>query len=179
MVTQPVSFARETLIAYREWQSAKECYYDKITRFYVDVNAKPIGFKTTDFCWMCQLGTFMQTTKQTLLEKYALIDLDNRCGPAYQRFAIHTTYEVDNEIGLGYEGSTRRIWLEGVCRVFDAGSVPACENVTTEQHVDYATFAYAEGFSWGENPSCASRRRDYVNYFRETERKSRLSLQFM
>ena len=170
MVTLPITFARETFRAYREWQSTTECYYDKVVRFQFD--PKPEGFKTKDFCWMCQLSTFIQITNITL-DKYALIDLDDRRGPVLQRFALHTTYECVNEIKASYEESSRLIWLEGICRILGEAIVPDCANITTK-HVDYATYAYAEAFSWASNTFCAIRLSEYVDLFRAAENRSRI-----
>ena len=167
MVSQPVSFAHETFAAYRAWvaqRSGGECYYDTVVRFVSTAS----GVDRQLYCWMCQLLTFMQTTNLTL-DKYALVDLDNKTGAVYQRFAIHTTWER-HPMGPSYGQSSQMVVREGLCRALGADSVPECSTVDLNA-VNSLSFSYA-GWPWMHSDS-VSHRDTYVEMFRLTELATR------
>jgi len=190
---KPVAFARETFAAYREWVAAArgECYFDAVLRFIAAASTRAperglfaalLGAVTptptptrlpgkpdinlSEFCWMCPLGTFLQTTGMTL-GMYALINVDDA---AYQRFAIHTPYEpAFDPLELAYAPTARRAVEEGLCRARGADVVPSCAGVGRE-FIDVATFTYSD-YTWARrNESHLDR---YVAPFRAAERASR------
>ena len=169
MVSQPVSFARNTFAAFRLWTASRkggECYFDTVTRF---SNEEPADIKQA-FCWMCQLGTFLQTTEQTL-EQYNMANLDNPHGTLYQRFAIHTTSDR-NEGDDEYNKSSRRVVSEGLCRVLGY-ALPACSSVARD-YVDSVTFMYARWVWIFPSESKERHLNTYLRHFRAIEEHSRL-----
>ena len=162
MVSQPIAFAHETFAAYRAWvaqRSGGECYYDTVVRFVNTASAVDRQL----YCWMCQLLTFMQFTQT--LDKYALVDLDNKTGAVYQRYAIHTTWER-HPMGPSYGQSSQMVVREGLCRALGADYVPECCTVNVNV-VDALSFSYA-GWPW-INCGSASHREKYVEMFRLAE----------
>ena len=166
MITQPVSFARETFVAYREWitNSHSECFFDSVTR-YLDLVLPPRRVYMGAYCWMCQLLTFLQLDEHAA-DAYALIDVDD-VRNTYQRFAIHTTYDRTNGTlkDETYEEKSRLAVLQGLCRVLGEVLLPECAGVG-RAFVDEVTFVYAAGLRFG-NPSINARRLDhYITAFR-------------
>ena len=178
MVSQPVAFARETFPAFRAWMLEHHgtCYFDAVARFHTD--SPPIGILAdllrvfamrkkehlvrSSFCWMCQLGTFMQVSGRTL-SSYNMVDLDDDSGQVYQRMAIHGTYDAD-ETG-DFVSSARRAVREGLCRVLGQATLPDCASVD-HSYVDRVTFAYAD-FPWAQPAARAAMRvKQYVSAFR-------------
>ena len=118
---------------------------------------------------MCQVAAFMQLSGRTL-DLYNMVDLDDVHGVAYQRFAIHTTYELDGT----YEETSRRIVLEGLCRALGDVVVPACAEVGRAL-VDHMTFSYAVavgGWTW-THPGQQRRLDTFLLRFQAAERESR------
>lgn len=90
MVVQPVTFHRDAFKAYRQWcrRVKNECYTDAVVRFIDELTSK--GVYT--FCWMCQLLTFMNHTRQTI-DLYQSVDVDSAASTPIKSFGLHVTYE--------------------------------------------------------------------------------------
>lgn len=136
MVTQPVTFHRSTLAAYRAWfeDTKGKCYVDAVAEFVAS------GLDPSPFCWMCQLGTFLDVTNATR-DQYELVDLDAGVGEPYQRLAVHTTWEL---MGLGNYGDASKAYVrQGVCRALGPRVLPECAAVNTAV-LNQITYLYAE-----------------------------------
>lgn len=166
MVTQPIVFVRETLAAYRDWHKRVkgDCYYDSVSRFYSENH----GLVKGTFCWMCQLDTFIRFTGITE-DAYHFVDLDDVISATtYQRYGIHTSYEGPD---LSFEMKSRRVVLEGLCRVFQE-NMADCYNVDDDS-INYATFSYAF-FNWQQISKVkSSHLNDWSERFQNTEYCSR------
>lgn len=120
MVSQPVAFHRSTFAAYRAWykRAHGRCYLDDVARMLSE--QPPVD--VVPYCWMCQLGTFVNTTGETAGE-YDFVDLDAPTDRPYQRMAVHVKWEAAP--GLDYDASSQLVANQGLCRV--AGDrVPGC-----------------------------------------------------
>ena len=220
MVSQPVSFARATLPAYRAWirqtagsrqpplpfggtrQNASRCYLDEVSDFIRErsrVVAGPRGW--TRFCWMCQLGTFLQLahSRAALVklppslgqgwsqahwrmhaEPYNLQDLDERRSPSpYMRFAAHVSWEPNDKLwrAAPYARKAAAIVEAGLCRALGNASSRLCMNESSHTSVrreliDDMSFRYCE-FSWGEPRHRESRIGSYLEHLWRAERASR------
>lgn len=140
MVTQPVSFHRSTFVAYREWfvKTKGKCHLDAVIEYLAIANQPTL--RPLLFCWMCQLGTFIDVTQQTS-DKYALVDLDNGT-QIYQRLAVHTTYEKGGFTDVA--NASRAYQLQGLCRFLPDEWIKSCANESSTLP-DSVTFTYA---SW-------------------------------
>jgi GDP-mannose transporter len=154
MVSQPVSFHRSTFKAYRDWYEAEKgiCYVDSVNAL---VNSSLDVFP---FCWMCQLGTFLAVTGDTL-PFYDMVDLDSADNPPYQRLAIHATYENNN---LPYGNASNQIVREGLCRAVSAHVLSECRHQDTS-FVDRMTFHYA---GWDFNSTMQDKTKTIGGYLR-------------
>ena len=163
MMTQPVSFARETFPAYRSWmvEVRHECYFDAVTRH---MTARP----PRDFCWMCQLLTFLQISNRTR-EGYNLVDVDDRSesGTPYQRFALHVS-DWENENGFSV---AERAMQHGLCRAFGADVFAACSGVD-RSWLDTLSFKYVSDWMLGR-PGNALHLSRYIDKLRAAELESR------
>jgi hypothetical protein len=142
MVSQPVSFHRSTLKAFRAWYNREkgQCYLDR-----VDELVKS-GVPVDTFCWMCQLGAFLAMTNETLAH-YDMVDLDSLSSAPYQRLSIHTTYEGN---GLPFADASDQIVREGLCRAAGPTVLAGCLDQTTD-YIDGVTFNYA-GWNFASTP---------------------------
>ena len=132
MVSQPVAFHRSTFAAYRAWykRTRGRCYLEDVARMLRETTppVDPLWF-----CWMCQLGTFVNATGLTAGE-YDMVDVDAPTDRPYQRLAIHVNYEMAP--GADYDASSRLIANQGLCRV--AGdAVPGCAGAPAEYLQDH------------------------------------------
>ena len=163
MVTQPVPFAPKTLSAYRDWVAERNpgsCYYDKVLEF---ITRKELKLKEYSFCWMCQLGTFLATSKRTL-ELYQLADIDDKRGAAYIRFGTHVKYEPRALAKvLTYEERARKTVRGGLCRALGKDLIPDCSDEDVKYTADL-TFSYSSA-KWRQRAN-AARLRDFVDNFR-------------
>ena len=163
MVTQPVPFLRATLPAYREWlnetaakrseygmkmgwrnPNASGCLADETARFRTLLTWRNMWKR---YCWMCQLGTFLEITGRTrgaynlvYLERTTNTRHSNASAP-YQRMAMHVTYEYGTTAGLGYLHDALLIVHEGLCRALGNKTVPTCAGVG-RSFVDNISFGY-------------------------------------
>lgn len=176
MVTQPVPFARRTFAEYRDWmretvstrrhlkhesKGVKPCLLDEISRFR---QIRPTKHQYHNFCWMCQLGTFLNLTNQTANRApYNLIQLDDLSHWPYQRHALHMTWEHR----VGYNYSLTRIVHEGLCRALGNATLPTCANASNLL-VNTQTFRYTI-VRWGANPRASERLSSYVDNLRRAE----------
>ena len=179
MVTQPITFMGSTMVAYREWVRAtlrrrrqqaeppqgneRTCYVDEVSRMR-GVLSKELWRR---FCWMCQLGTFLNMTGTTL-ESYELVNLDDKnSSTIYQRLGSHLTWEPYHS----YQYTMLRNTHEGLCRALGNATVPMCTGVGSWL-VDAQTFRYST-LRWAFNPRAPARLADYVANFRLAEVESR------
>lgn len=109
------------------------------------------------------------------MKKYTFVNWDTDSGPPYQRFAIHTTYEPPRDVDAAqqsYDQTSRRIVLEGLCRVLGTEVIPACENAS-QSFVSFVTFSYVGYIRWGVSVTVPRLKR-YVAHFQAVEFLSRL-----
>lgn len=140
MVSQPVTFHRKSLKAYRDWHKSNggRCYLDAVAASLDSVKPDVLNF----FCWMCQLGSFINNTGTTA-ELYDFVDLDAPTDHPYQRMAIHTTYE--KAPGLDYDASSKLMVKQGLC--WSVGhQLAGCKDVALDYLHDHL-FKYYD-FQW-------------------------------
>jgi hypothetical protein len=156
MVSQPVAFHRSTFAAYRAWykQAHGACYLDDVARMLSETD------DTFCFCWMCQLGTFVNVTGLTASE-YDMVDVDAPTEHPYQRLAVHVTYEMAP--GADYDASSRLIANQGLCRAAGA-LVPGCAGAPLNYLHDYL-FKYTVNYEWAAD--AASKEREAAAYVGE------------
>jgi hypothetical protein len=173
MVSQPVTFARETFAAYRAWVRARrgQCYFDAVVQFYLETSKEKEESHSSSsswidgraFCWMCQLNTFLQLSGERF-GAYNMIDLDDIDNKSpYQRFAIHTTYEL---IGL----QPPQVLLRGLCRALGSATVSSCVGVNFD-NINSITFSYV-GYDWAHSYQ-QQKLSAYTERFRAAEWESR------
>ena len=167
MTSQPVTFHRSTLAAYREWYTAAHngtCYLDGVVRMLHKLGPITKG----RYCWMCQLGTFLNMTGITA-DLYDLVNLDQPTPHPYQRMAVHVPYEpwggrldgcaesknmslahklgscMDKE-SLKRMATSEVAMRQGMCLALGASAVPECANMSTkyvrERMFNYASYDY-------------------------------------
>lgn len=126
MVSQPVTFHRSTFAAYRDWYKKRNgtCYVDDVVRALETVDPGLMGA----YCWMCQLGTFLNTTGITT-DLYDFVDLDTPTHVPYQRMSVHTTYEMAH--GSDFNGTNVLAVTQGLCLSLGPAVVPECAGVDT------------------------------------------------
>jgi len=160
MVSQPVAFHRSTFAAYRAWykRTRGRCHLDDVARMLSE--RPPVDLLW--FCWMCQLGTFVNATGLTAGE-YDMVDVDAPTDRPYQRLAIHVNYEMAP--GADYDASSRLIANQGLCRV--AGDrVSGCAGAPLDYLHDHL-FKY-HTYEWGADAS--SKEREAAAYVSEVRR---------
>ena len=150
MVSQPVTFHRSTLAAYRDWyrNTRGACYLDGVARALDTVNSTAI----MSFCWMCQLGTFINTTGITA-DLYDLVDVDARTAHPYQRLAVHVPYELAP--GADFDASSAMAVRQGLCLALGKGVLPECAGASTD-YVLGRMFTY-NTLAWKASPSAKAR----------------------
>ena len=122
------------------------------------------------FCWMCQLGTFLELTERTR-QVYNLITLEDIRAVPYQRMGMHITYEHN---GTGYLQAVLRVVHEGLCRALGSTIVPICKDVG-RLYVDGISFSYGgpSGYTWRHNVHAGDQLEGYIARFRAAELASR------
>lgn len=144
MVSQPITFALSTFASFRQWfyKSKGLCYEDRLSQ--IPEKHQP------NFCWMCQLGTYLERaqTKDDEDRKYWYHHLnDAELGP-FLRFSTHVTHEpynstppvVDPTI---YRKSVNEVMKQGLCRAFGDVIFHICRNQSHFDYVNLVTFLYA------------------------------------
>ena len=142
MVTQPVVFALSTFSSFRKWfhRSRGVCYEDKLATISPQYYYR--------FCWMCQLGTYLQrgNPEKTDSEQYWYHDLDEPKSEPIIRYSAHLTYEQSRDVNCPkatcYEKNTNEIIKQGLCRAFGLSIFHACSNYLDFSYVNEVTFSY-------------------------------------
>ena len=143
MVTQPVTFALSTFSSFRDWfySSKGRCYEDQLSHL------SPDHYQL--FCWMCQLGTYLERGKptQSEYEKYWFQHMENATLEPILRYAIHVSYEPYHgqqcKEQKCYEKSANEIIRQGLCRVFSPPLLKACPKYSNLYYINRVTFLYA------------------------------------
>jgi GDP-mannose transporter len=143
MVTQPIAFSVSTFSSFREWfyKSKRRCYEDQLS------SLPPIHYAM--FCWMCQLGTYLESgqTSQTEYEKYWYQHLDNKTLEPILRYSIHLPHEPYNNQTCKdqecYEKFANEIITQGLCRAFGPSRFKICTNYSKLDYIHKVTFLYA------------------------------------
>ncbi len=143
MVTQPVTFSQSTFASFRRWfhETKGKCYEDHLSQLSSD--------NYPFYCWMCQLGTYLErgNPEQTEYEKYWFQHLDNSTIEPMMRYSIHVTYEPFNsercEEPKCYEKSANEIVRQGLCRAFGSSIFHFCINYPNLDYIYNVTFLYA------------------------------------
>jgi hypothetical protein len=116
MATQPITFALSTFAAFRKWfyEFQKVCYEERLAQ----LDAKHFGA----FCWMCQLGAYLERAYpiQNECQLYWYQHMDNPLLEPILRYSIHVTYEgydsPDCQKYSCYEKTTNEVVKQGLCR---------------------------------------------------------------
>ena len=143
MVTQPVTFALSTFSSFRQWfyETYNKCYEDRLSQLSSD--------NYLWFCWMCQLGTYLEkgNPKQNDYKKYWFQHLDNQTLEPMLRYSIHVTYEpyasARCEEPECYEKTANEVIGQGLCRAFGSFIFDFCTNYSNFSYVNNVTFFYA------------------------------------
>ncbi|CAF1140148.1 unnamed protein product [Adineta ricciae] len=145
MVTQPVTFARTTFLAFREWfyETKSKCYEDHLTQL------SSVHYQ--EFCWMCQVGSYLERghAKKNDYDRYWYQHFDNESLEPMIRFAIHVPYEpflasaIQCREVICYEKSVNEIIRQGLCRAFGPSIFPVCMHNINFNYVNNVTFSYA------------------------------------
>ncbi|CAF1400705.1 unnamed protein product [Adineta steineri] len=143
MVTQPVTFSLSTFSSFRQWfnESKGKCYEDQI------VQLSPNYYQ--EFCWMCQLGTYLERghPQKSEYEKYWFHHLDNETVEPILRYSIHVPYEPYNskvcQEPKCYEKSMNEVIREGLCRAFGSVIFEFCTKYLHLHYINNVTFSYA------------------------------------
>ena len=144
MVSQPVTFALSTFASFRRWfyQSKGTCYEDQLAQL------APAYYQ--EFCWMCQLGTYLERghPMKSDSRKYWFQHLDNQTLEPMLRYAIHVPYEpyasTKCQERQCFEQTANEVITEGLCRAFGSSIFPSCVNHTQIRYVNRVTFSYAQ-----------------------------------
>ena len=169
MVTQPVTFALSTFRSFREWfhKTNRICYEDRIATL------SPNYYSS--FCWMCQLGTYLERGRPPKddYEKYWFHNLDNSTLQPILRYSIHVTYEKHGSIRCSgencYEKNTNEVIMQGLCRAFGPSIFRQCTNRTDFRFVDQVTFLYAHSEIQAANKSARMKvLKNYLNLLTNT-----------
>jgi hypothetical protein len=143
MVTQPVTFSLSTFSSFRQWfyETKKKCYEDQLSYL------SPYNYLW--FCWMCQLGTYLErgNPEQSEYKKYWFQHLDNNTLEPMLRYAIHVTYESYDsercEEPKCYDKSANEVIRQGLCRAFGSSIFQFCSNYRHLNYINNVTFSYA------------------------------------
>ena len=157
MVTQPVTFALSTFTLFRDWfyRSQGVCYEDRI--------AKLSSEHYPTFCWMCQLGTYLErgSPPKNDYEQYWYQDLDNPTLQPMLRYAIHVPYEPNgsNECRepICHGKNANEIITQGLCRAFGPSVFKQCTDYNDFSYVDKSTFFYANADIMAANASARAK----------------------
>lgn len=164
MVVQPLAFHRSTFEAYRNWyrESTHECYTDAVSRYLQDFS------NVQQFCWMCQLWTFMNHTGLSM-EFYQPIDIDSDKSPPFQRYAIHLTYEKHGR-RESYGQNSLSIVLQGLCNAFGEAIIPDCAGIDYA-YFDRYSYSYANHLFKTSRGAAREHARKYQMTVREIHRE--------
>jgi GDP-mannose transporter len=143
MVTQPVTFALSTFSSFRKWfyESQGLCYEDRLSE--LSIKHYPT------FCWMCQLGTYLERAYpiQNQCELYWYQHLDNPSLEPILRYAAHVTYETSYsqtcEQDKCYKKTANDAIKQGLCRAFGESMFIFCSNYSDLTYINKVTFTYA------------------------------------
>ena len=142
MVTQPVVFALSTFSSFRKWFHKTQgiCYEDKLATI------SPRFYHT--FCWMCQLGTYLErgNPHKNDSEQYWYHNFDDSKSEPIVRYAVHLTYELNGRINCSkatcYEENIRQIITQGLCHAFGMSVFQVCSNHSDFTYINELTFSY-------------------------------------
>jgi drug/metabolite transporter (DMT)-like permease len=143
MVTQPITFSRSTFSSFRRWfyETKGKCYEDHLSQLSPD--------NYFYFCWMCQLGTYLERGNpgQVEYKKYWFQHLDNSTLEPILRYSLHVTYEAINTSHCVepkcYESSTNELIKQGLCRAFGSAIFHFCTKYLHLNYINHVTFLYA------------------------------------
>lgn len=144
MVTQPVTFSLATFSSFRKWfyESKHTCYEERLAQL-------PSNFYST-FCWMCQLGTYLEkgNSARSVYNQHWYQHLDDASLEPMIRYAIHVTYEplmvAECRDPKCYDESVNAIIKQGLCRAFGSSMFHICTNYSTLAYVNKHTFLYGQ-----------------------------------
>lgn len=143
MVTQPVTFSLSTFSSFRRWfyEAKGKCYEDQLSQL------SPDNYEY--FCWMCQLGAYLERgdPEQTEYAKYWFQHFDNSTLEPMLRYSVHITYESYSykkcEEPKCYEHFTNEIIRQGLCRAFSSFIFQFCTSYSNFNYINNVTFSYA------------------------------------
>ena len=102
------------------------------------------------FCWMCQLGTYLERGHLTEMEskKYWFHHLDSATLGPFLRYSTHITYEPHNRAPqtrdpVVYSKSANKLLKQGVCRAFGPSIFKMYTNHSDLNYINLVTFSYA------------------------------------
>jgi hypothetical protein len=132
-----VAFLRRTLPEYRQWQLARgTCLEARIAAYIIDFPSPPIP---EQFCWMCQLGTFIDMAS-THRDSYYLHDCDNPSAAPAMKYVVHWSYQWT-------DWDSFKMPRDGLCRAFGAAAFAECRGIDTSsvrnEAFDYSNWNFS------------------------------------
>ena len=142
MTTQPLVFALSTFPTFRKWfhESKGVCYEDRLATL------SPKQYPT--FCWMCQIGTYLERGQSPRHDhdRYWYYHLEDSSVDPMIRYSLHVTYEPYQASHctepVCYEKSVNEIIRQGLCRAFGSSIFRVCANQSDLAYVNEVTFLY-------------------------------------
>ena len=145
MATQPVSFRLDSFLQYREFIHKKYgyCYERRVSKLIDQIRSG--NLTTTWFCWMCQLGVFLEY-KNVLGYDYVILDDPKN---VYFRYGAHLSWEhVDGTRHAGgdiyrrFSASMNALIPQALCLWFGSKVFEGCEGEKS-MYVRFMTITYA------------------------------------
>ena len=174
MTTQPLVFARTTFPTFRKWfyESKGVCYEDRLAAMSPKEYPK--------FCWMCQLGTYLERgySPKHDHDRYLYHNLDNASLEPIIRYALHVTYEPYRagfcDEPKCYAKSADEIIKQGLCRAFGSSIFEVCAHQSDLAYVNEVTFLY--GHRQIQTANSSSRSGALKNYLERLKRATTIAL---
>jgi len=132
MVSQPVTFRRDTLIRWRKFITERngKCFAQQLVDAHHHV-PKARAWPTT-FCWMCIVGTWIIATPSEG-RLYEMIRYNDQHSKGSRRFAAHVPYETPTVQWRGapipYQRLARLFLTGGLCASLGHRRAPRCNSI--------------------------------------------------
>ncbi|CAF1550377.1 unnamed protein product [Adineta ricciae] len=142
MVTQPVTFAVSTFPSFRRW------FYEDKGRCYEDHLSQLNKNHYHTFCWMCQLGSYLEKTRagQKEYDLYWYQHMDHPQLEPILRYSAHVRYEAYGKPFCPafecYEETVNIVFGQGLCRAFGPSIFHICANQSNTDYINNVTFLY-------------------------------------
>jgi len=142
MVTQPVSFRRDTFARWRSliiernqmsfaaqlvrfYEVQPACFNRSLIRSRKTKCPKPL-FRGWDFCWMCLIGNYIRH-EPFESKHYSFVDWSDEHSEGTLFFVAHVNYDVPKV--SRYATRAHQLILSGLCRSLGVHQVPQCDRL--------------------------------------------------